>query len=193
MAAPSFLRYVTQYEMNQLQPWLGTAHEGSESEVNSIWNAALYQYFVDPSPKQRLIQPEATPFNSRSKIDLALADMEYSPDFLKTPFLVLFEGKSKAGDDWKHAIRQLFDYAVEVTKVQTQKTVWLIGGKGAEVKFWRFVYTDQEQMKAIKWDISKLDSQNPTFENQTGGPTYKLALNRIEIQKILTYIAGRIA
>ncbi|KZS91572.1 hypothetical protein SISNIDRAFT_487239 [Sistotremastrum niveocremeum HHB9708] len=175
----TFLRNFTVAQITALATHLNTA-QGTEGEVNSVWNTAIFQYLVQPHNVPRLIEPEASPPGSASKVDLVVADLVPLRDFR-----VLYEGKSKAGDAWDTVVRQLYDYGGEVARGQARKLFWLIGGKGAEVRFWRFDYPAAElyKMQGLKWERGAV-----RFVQQSQTPTYRIDQNNTEILGILLYL-----
>jgi hypothetical protein len=132
----------------------------NEARVNGIFNSVLSQHF--PANKF-LINPEAYPNYSDTtglKADLLVSGMSWEKGLVRFMPVIAYEGKGGGGDEWDR-IREHLGNWIALSNTG-RKTMWAMGARGDEVKFWRYdsrnpegaLVTPQERdkLRPIDWN-----------------------------------------
>lgn len=140
----SLLPPLTAQQVSTLATFLASP-AGQESDVNGVWNAVLHRFFV---PMGFFVKPEVR-IDENNRIDLVVSQPNWAPALTWRP-IILYEGKGQTGDSWERLKSQLHTYGQ--ASVARGKVVYCVGGKGKQVRFWKFKRDDMIDIKPMDLD-----------------------------------------
>ena len=103
--------------------------------------------------------------------------------------VLLYEGKGSAGDSWERLESQLFTYLDKTAGfIANGKRCWALGGRGSEMKLWRFRKGNSEEQKLLPWAVE--GGQAVEKQRRNAPPPYSVATNYDYVKILMDYVAA---
>ncbi|EIW74791.1 hypothetical protein CONPUDRAFT_140255 [Coniophora puteana RWD-64-598 SS2] len=156
-----------------------------ESDVNGVWNAAIHQSYPTANVEY-VVAPEVR-IDDQNRLDLLVRSFTYSAGGNPTAKpVLLFEGKGSSGDSWERLESQLSGYLNRPGFLTPTQKCWALGGRGKDMKLWRFHKANAEFQKLLPWKVERGAAKEVPRERAP--PPYSVVDNYDEVRILLDYI-----